>query len=41
MKGLTIPDRYVFVARIAWVALRLIAVLWMARPDMHFYYQGF
>ena len=27
--------------RIAWIAVQLVAALWMARSGIQFYYQGF
>jgi len=33
--------RWRLARRVAWVALRIVMALWMARAGIHFYYQGF
>jgi len=33
--------RYQLVARVIWVALRLLLVLWFIERGLAFYYQGF
>ena len=41
MKRLLADPRIDFAWRIAWVALRLLLVLWLGQTGTRFYYQGF
>ena len=38
---MTMLRRYRNAIRIAWIAVRLLLVLWMGERGLSFYYQGF